>query len=272
MRRLVGGAFVVLGAVLLLHGGMAAAAGPSDPVSQDVAVDGSEPEDGVLVFGSRSRNESCSVTRNVLNRTARSLRFEVLDAGGATLVERQLAAGGQVTFVIDHAHVTVPLLLRVGDDAPVELAQVGPYPPCDAPATTAPPVTAPAPTVAPPAVPDTPADPAPPAPPSSPEAPPVTTLTPGPTTPISLAPPTTVPVEAGEVPLPTVAPTSLATAPSVSVLGVQVTSPGSSVGRLPTTGADARPTVAIGTSAIAVGLAFVLTSRQGRRRRAELVG
>lgn len=267
MRRLAGALFVVVGAGLLLSGGWAAA-GPADPVSQDVAAGGDA--DGLLVFGSRSRNDSCSVTRNVLNRTDGEVAVRVLSSGGQELDARTVGAGGQVTFVIHHDVVTVPLLLQAGGEAPVELAQVGPFPPCDEqPATTVPPTTVPpttGPTTAPPAT--TPSTTVPTTAPSStvPE-PTVTTLSP-PTTAPSTGPSTTT--SAPSV-APATTPTSrVASAPPVSVLSAQVGGP--SISRLPTTGADTRPTVVLGLSSIAVGAAFLLSARTaraaGRRRSA----
>lgn len=253
MRRLAGALFVVVGAGLLLSGGWAAAATPADPVSQDVPAAGDD--EGLLVFASRSRNESCSVTRNVLNRTGGALDVRVLSSSGEELDARTLGGGQQVTFSIHHDVVTVPLLLQVGGDEPVELAQVGPFAPCDQPGTTVPPTTAPTTPTTGPAVTTTPAPTTPSTPSTVPE-PTVTTMSTGGTVP---AGPTTSAPSVSPATTPT---TRVAGAPPVSVLSAQVTTP--SLTRLPTTGGQTRSTLVLGLSSIAVGLAFLLSARTAR--------
>jgi hypothetical protein len=236
-------------------------------------VGGSAPEAGLLVFSSRARNESCSVTRNVRNLGDDELAVRIIDANGTVIDERDVGADRQVTFVVDHFLVTVPLFVQAGDDAPVELAQVGPYAPCDAPTGTVPtspttPTSAPPSTSTPTSTPTTPATTttptsAPTRTSPSPE-PTVTTLGPPTTLPPSVGTVTTVAVDDPPATPATVAPT--ATAPPVSVLSAQVTVPGGGTTRLPTTGASTRPTLVLGLSAIAVGAAFLLTARTSRRR------
>lgn len=271
MRRLAGGVFVVLGAVVLLNGGWAAA-GPTGPVSQYVTVDGDD--EALLIFSARGRNTSCSVSRNVLNRTGADVAVRVLDAGGVELARRSVAAGRQVTITIDHTVVTVPLVFQAGDGPPVELAHVGPYAPCDTPSSTpptsTPPTTTPStapPTTGPPTSPPTTGPTTEPTPvptttaPAPPGGPTVTTLAdPEPTpplVPVPTAPPTSGPAVA--------AASGPSSPPPVSVLGRQVGDP--SLQRLPTTGGDTRSTALFGLCSIAVGAAFLLTSRRAQAGR-----
>jgi hypothetical protein len=255
----------IVGLVLLLAPGMAHALEPTDPVVQTVPVGSAGNGGGLLVFNDISRNPSCSLTRNVINQADVTVSLRVLAADASELDVRQLAPGQQITIVIDHTVVTVPLFFRVDGDEPVEVAQVGPVEGCDAPAPTTsvePPTSGP--TTSTPSSTSTSPTTSAPGPTTSAPGPGPTTSAPGPTTsapgPTTSAPITTpgvpsTPLLPPTAPLASVSPSLPTTSPTTwfaaTVSGASTPSP------LPVTGARVRGTAFAGLATVAGGLLLV---------------